>query len=136
MVERAKPYCRVCNGIEGSTLATECPGSPLTGEHVNRLYRGEIDFRGGEWVDLRADAAPTQPAWPADNPGASTYHKKVEVELPADPEEEEPAHTTETHYVPVPVPIPIPIPLAGGGTDTPPASVDADPLLDINVTRR
>jgi len=58
----AAPYCKncegglavcvVCGGTEGS-LTTDCPGEKLTSEMLDRIYRGEIDFRFGKWIDLR-----------------------------------------------------------------------------------
>jgi hypothetical protein len=42
--------CRVCGCLEGS-LATECPGVEAYGEYGDRIYRGEIDFRDGRWIE-------------------------------------------------------------------------------------
>jgi hypothetical protein len=41
--------CTVCQCIEGS-LATECPGFSAWKNYGERIYKGEIDFVGGEWV--------------------------------------------------------------------------------------
>lgn len=42
-------FCTVCGCIEGS-LATECPGFDCWTTHGDRIYSGEIDFKGGVWV--------------------------------------------------------------------------------------
>ncbi len=42
-------FCEVCGTFEGG-LATECPGWHLPSEVVDLIYRGEVDFKGGEWV--------------------------------------------------------------------------------------
>ena len=42
--------CRVCHGFEG-TLTTDCPGVPMTATQDQKVYRGEIDFKGGQWVN-------------------------------------------------------------------------------------
>lgn len=45
--------CSVCRCIEGS-LASECPGHDCWASHGERIYRGEIDFRDGQWVNAPA----------------------------------------------------------------------------------
>lgn len=42
--------CTICGCLEGS-LASECPGFNCYASHGDRIYNGEVDFRGGEWVD-------------------------------------------------------------------------------------
>ena len=66
LVERSgRSYCSVCNGVDGSSLATDCPGRPLTKAQVDGLYRGSLDYRDGEWVNPNAppveDPEPPQP---------------------------------------------------------------------------
>ena len=51
--------CTVCKCIEGS-LATECPGYNCYNSHGQLIYDGEIDFRGGDWVNL---PSPNSPRW-------------------------------------------------------------------------
>jgi len=43
--------CTVCHGAEGS-LATECPGRPMTQQH-DSVYQGKRDFVGGKWINVR-----------------------------------------------------------------------------------
>lgn len=53
------PYCNICQGglalcsvcrlYEGG-LTTECPGVPVSADDSDRIYRGEVDFRDGQWV--------------------------------------------------------------------------------------
>lgn len=45
--------CTVCKGAE-SSLATECPGRPLTENEDGLIMLGEIDFKGGKWVHTGA----------------------------------------------------------------------------------
>lgn len=42
--------CSVCGGAEGS-LATECPGHQLNEQLHEAVYKGEIDYVGGRWVN-------------------------------------------------------------------------------------
>jgi hypothetical protein len=42
--------CSVCGGLEGG-LPTECPGENMNSEIMDRIYRGEIDFRDGRWQE-------------------------------------------------------------------------------------
>ena len=46
-------YCTVCGCYEGGTT-TECPGASVSFETGQRVYRGEIDFRNGEWCNQPA----------------------------------------------------------------------------------
>lgn len=45
--------CKVCRCFEGS-LATECPGDPVSADQQDRIYAGEVDFTGGTWVAVAA----------------------------------------------------------------------------------
>jgi hypothetical protein len=40
--------CSVCGSFEGATT-THCPGRQMYAEYGDRVYRGEVDFRDGEW---------------------------------------------------------------------------------------
>ena len=44
--------CTVCHGAEGS-LATECPGRPMTPQQHDSVYQGKRDFVGGKWINVR-----------------------------------------------------------------------------------
>jgi hypothetical protein len=136
MVDRVPPYCRVCNGVEGSSLPTDCPGSPLTKAQVGGIYRGDIDFRGGDWVDLHP--APVPEPLP-DPPPNNTVHATVEVELPQ-PDPPPPSTTIDPVIIPVPVPVPVPVPMppSSGGTENPQVIVNSniDPNLDVIVTTK
>lgn len=46
-------YCRVCCGAEGS-LATDCPGEPMTNDQADGVYEGCSDYirKAGGWVYL------------------------------------------------------------------------------------
>jgi len=35
--------CKICGGAEGA-LPTNCPGRRLTGEELDKIYAGELDF--------------------------------------------------------------------------------------------
>jgi hypothetical protein len=105
LVDRSPPYCRICNGVAGASLPTDCPGVPLAGDQMSRLYRHEIDYRDGDWVDLLHPVMPMQ----AGAPGTQTFHASVEVELPED--ETPPVNHTQVQVVPIPIPIPVPIPV-------------------------
>jgi hypothetical protein len=50
-------YCKVCGGGE-SSLPKECPGTRMTEEQERRVYAGEIDFRGGQWVEGASPCSP------------------------------------------------------------------------------
>lgn len=41
--------CTRCGCLEGS-LATECPGYECYTEYGDAIYKGEIDFRNGQWT--------------------------------------------------------------------------------------
>lgn len=40
--------CTVCGGAEGS-LPTHCPGTRMSALMEASVYRGDADFRDGEW---------------------------------------------------------------------------------------
>lgn len=44
--------CRACGSAEGATT-THCPGQPMSAEQVDAVYAGWLDFRYGEWVQVR-----------------------------------------------------------------------------------
>lgn len=50
--------CRVCGAGEGG-LTTECPGYRVCFDASERVYKGQIDFRGGKWVPGRG----SMPCW-------------------------------------------------------------------------
>lgn len=41
--------CKTCGCFEGS-LASECPGTRVSADDQDRIYNGEVDFVGGQWV--------------------------------------------------------------------------------------
>lgn len=41
--------CTVCGGFEG-TLATQCPGIPLSEQVLEAIYKGGLDFKQNVWV--------------------------------------------------------------------------------------
>ena len=41
--------CKICGCFEGS-LASECPGAPVSADQQDRIYSGEVDFVGEQWV--------------------------------------------------------------------------------------
>ena len=47
--------CEVCGGLEGG-LPSECPGERMSNETQDKVYRGEIDFRNGAWVENAASS--------------------------------------------------------------------------------
>lgn len=42
--------CTVCKGAEGD-LPTECPGRVMTEQERHAVLHGDLDYKGGEWVD-------------------------------------------------------------------------------------
>lgn len=42
--------CTRCNLAEGA-LTTECPGSYQTADRADEVYKGNIDFRNGVWIE-------------------------------------------------------------------------------------
>ena len=44
--------CPVCKGSEG-TLPTECPGAPMSMRVQDRVIAGLLDFKGGQWVQIK-----------------------------------------------------------------------------------
>jgi hypothetical protein len=51
--------CDVCGLFEGA-LTTHCPGKPVSFENSERIYRGELNFRGGIWL---AECSEHTPRW-------------------------------------------------------------------------
>lgn len=45
--------CAKCHGYEGATT-TDCPGKIMSYDTMQRVYKGEIDFRNGEWCNQPA----------------------------------------------------------------------------------
>lgn len=45
-------YCVHCSA-EGRELTTDCPGNSVDAETRRRVALGELDFRGGAWIDPR-----------------------------------------------------------------------------------
>jgi hypothetical protein len=43
--------CTVCGGAEAA-LPTDCPGERMTGDRMDAVQIGLLDFRGGKWVKL------------------------------------------------------------------------------------
>jgi len=53
VAEGGLAVCKVCNCYEGG-LASECPGEPVSMDQQDRIYAREVDFVGGQWVNLSA----------------------------------------------------------------------------------
>lgn len=51
--------CEVCGGAEGS-MPTECPGERMSGDQIDAVYAGNLDFVDNEWKE--------QSAWPSRSP--------------------------------------------------------------------
>lgn len=51
--------CEACGSFEGATTSS-CPGVRMTPEREDEVYRGEIDFRNGRWVQ---ETSPYSPAY-------------------------------------------------------------------------
>jgi hypothetical protein len=47
--------CRICNGAEAS-LATTCPGGPMSLEQEDAIAAGTLDFIAGQWVNKKQEA--------------------------------------------------------------------------------
>lgn len=43
--------CTVCGGIEGA-LPSHCPGTKMTHEQLDAVYRNQINFVNGKWFVL------------------------------------------------------------------------------------
>ena len=41
--------CTVCKAFEG-TLPTECPGTPISEEDQQLIYKASLDYRAGKWI--------------------------------------------------------------------------------------
>lgn len=42
--------CTACGGAEGA-MPTDCPGSPTPSPILDQVYRGEVDFVDGRWIN-------------------------------------------------------------------------------------
>jgi hypothetical protein len=139
LVERSgKSYCGICNGVEGSSLPTDCPGGPLTQAQAAGVYRGSLDYIGGEWVKPGAPSSTDGGDAPSGDPppqGGNSWNGSVVVEVEGDPDPD-PQKDGDNTPVVVPVPVPIPVPVPGGqNTEGDPGSDDPDPEIDVNVNR-
>ena len=137
MVDRSHPYCSVCEGVEGSSLPTDCPGTKLTPEQVTGIYNHKLDYRGGRWDDPAVfDWKPV--SLPTGSMYGGTHHISTTVELPVDEDEDElPHNTSSTNFIPIPlpIPIPIPIPIPTGGSSDSAAEEEDEPTVDVTVNR-
>jgi hypothetical protein len=61
--------CSVCGGAEGS-MPTECPGFMMSPVEAQAVYKGEIDFRNGAWVQK---VSPHSPAYYREAQKAGSY---------------------------------------------------------------
>jgi hypothetical protein len=50
-------YCKLCGLAEGCTT-TECPGVESYREHGDAVYKGQEDFRDGQWVAMCSKHSP------------------------------------------------------------------------------
>lgn len=46
--------CTVCNGHEGA-ITQHCPGRKVDAETWDRVYRGQLDFVDGVWIEGNGD---------------------------------------------------------------------------------
>ena len=46
--------CKVCGAYEGG-LTTECPGTQVDADTVDRVYKTDLNFIGGEWKNDGSD---------------------------------------------------------------------------------
>lgn len=51
VAEGGLAVCKVCDCFEGG-LATECPGTHVSTDQQDRIYKGEVDFVDGQWATL------------------------------------------------------------------------------------
>lgn len=49
--------CKVCGGADGCMTA-DCPGRHLTVDEMDAICRGELDYKGGEWITPEAKQSP------------------------------------------------------------------------------
>lgn len=52
--ENGLVICTTCNGIDGMSLPTHCPMYRMTVATEDKVCTGEMDYRRGAWVVLRA----------------------------------------------------------------------------------
>lgn len=50
--------CDVCGGAEGAMPST-CPGRRMTGDQLDAVYGGKLDFQAGRWVEPKHRAPPS-----------------------------------------------------------------------------
>lgn len=50
--------CTVCDSFEGATTS-DCPGYRMSLYQKTCVYRGELDFRNGEWVNEQSPHCPS-----------------------------------------------------------------------------
>ena len=41
--------CKICGGAEGA-MPTDCPGTTISGQQLDDIYAGRLDFVGNDWV--------------------------------------------------------------------------------------
>lgn len=42
--------CKICGLFEGA-LTTDCPGARVFSATSDRIYRGDLDYRDGHWIE-------------------------------------------------------------------------------------
>ena len=62
-----RPTVGFCEGVEGTSLPTDCPGEKLTSAQVSGVHFKTLDYRDGRWDD------PAVFDWPAAMPTASNF---------------------------------------------------------------
>ncbi len=151
MVDRSPPYCSICEGVEGSSLPTDCPGEKLTSAQAQGIYNKTLDFRDGRWdspgvFDWKPETMPSRsnfggPAITVSGGDTSTtvvggdHHISTTIQLPEEDDDRENGGVPSLIPIPIPVPIPIPIPIPTGGSSDAAAEEEDDPTYDVHVNK-
>jgi hypothetical protein len=153
MVDRSPPYCRICEGVEGTSLPTDCPGEKLTSAQVSGVHFKTLDYRDGRWddpavFDWKPAAMPTASNFGGPSivvtgdDGSTTVSgsggsRHITTIIPTEPvdEPEENGGAPSLIPVPIPIPIPIPIPSPTGGSSGPAEEEEGDPSYDVRVNK-
>jgi len=50
--------CAICNSFEGATT-TDCPERKMTADEIDAVYKGDLDFQDGQWVNAPSRHCPS-----------------------------------------------------------------------------
>lgn len=50
--------CSVCDSFEGATTSA-CPGRKMSGEEIDAVYQGRLDFQHGQWIQAPSRHCPS-----------------------------------------------------------------------------